>query len=294
VIVHALPIDPDIGWRAYQIGSNAAAGALIAGLAGTLAAPASAPFIASVLAQSSYGFSFTAYDPFSADPLVFVFAALLAWCFFTDRPWHAVALCVIGVFAKETVALIAGILALAAMLERRPNWQRWLLPVVISGAVLASFHLYSRVWLNWEIRSNPAAQMSHGSWLGLWWRNNPMIERKIYMVFATYGFAWVLALMGWRTAPRSWRALAIATIPAMLFLMVIQTPERALGNAFFVIIPLAVLFASRSPALGTLAIVLNGLITARAGTSSEWLPSAQWTLVPAAVATALLIAKARR
>jgi hypothetical protein len=294
MIVHALPIDRDRGWRAYQVISNGLAGTLVAALAGSLTAAATAPFIASVLVQTSYGFAFTAYDPYSADPLVFVFAALLAWCWYRDRPLPAVALCVVGVFVKETAALIAGILALAALLERRQNWRQWCLPVAVSGAVLASFHVYSRLFLNWQIGSNPAAQMSHGSWLGLWWRNNPLLERKAYMVFSTYGFAWVLALLGWRDAPRPWRMLAIATIPAMLFLLVIQTPERALGNAFFVVVPLAALFAWRSPALGTAAIAINALITAKAGTSSDWLPSAKWTLVPAAIASALLLMKARR
>jgi hypothetical protein len=244
-----------------------------------------------MVVQASYGFAFTAYDPYSAEPMVFVFAALLTWCWITNRPWHAAALCAIGVFAKETVALLAGVLALAAVIERPRNWRQWFVPVLAGGAVLAAFHIASRLWLNWQIESNPAAQLSHGSWLGLWWRNNPLIERKAYMVFATYGFAWIFAALGWRAAPRAWRALALATIPAMLFLLVIQTPERALGNAFFVVIPLAVLFASRSPALAAMALALNALITAKAGTSSPWLPSARWMLIPAAIAAIVVFAR---
>jgi hypothetical protein len=294
VIVHALPIDPDIAWRGYQIISTATAGTVIASLAGTLAQTGTAPFVASVVVQASYGFAFTAYDPYSAEPMVFVIAALLTWCWITNRPWHALALCVIGVFAKETVALLAGVLGLAALIERPPQWRRWLFPVVASGVLLASFHIASRLWLNWQIASNPAAQLSHGSWFGLWWRNNPLIERKAYMVFGTYGFAWIFAWMGWRLAPRPWRALAVATAPAMLFLMIIQTPERALGNAFFVLVPLAVVFASRSPALGSVALGLNAVITAKAGTSSAWLPSAKWTLIPAALAAAFFVVRARR
>ena len=292
--MHTSPLHPDAAWRAFQILSNTIAGTLLGTLAGTVAGTATAPFVASMVVQSSYGFAFTAYDPYSADPMVFVIAAVLTWCWITNRPWHALAICVIGVFAKETVALLAGVLALASLIERPPHWQRWLAPVMASGMVLAAFHIASRLWLNWDIRRNPAAQMSHGSWLGLWWRNNPFIERKAYMVFSTYGFAWVLALLGWRTASRPWRALALATIPAMLFLMVIQTPERALGNAFFVVIPLAVFFALRSPALAAIAFGLNALITAKAGTSSVYLPSAKWTLLPAAIAAALLIMRARR
>lgn len=293
-IVHRLPLDADTSWRAYQVGANAAAGTILAAAVATLSPAAPAAALASVMAQTSYGFAFTAYDPYAADPLVFVIAAVLAWCWATDRVRLAVAVSAVGIFAKETVALIAGAIAIAALIDRRPGWPRWLLPAASSAIVLAAFHAASRIWLDWEIASNPAAQLSHGSWLGLWWRNNPLIERKAYMVFSTYGFAWVLALAGWRTAPKPWRTLAIATMPAMLFLLVIQTPERALGNAFFIVVPLAALLASRSPALGVAAVLINGLITAKAGTSSEWLPSARWTLVPAAIITALLLVRAWR
>jgi len=290
-VVHQLPLDADTAWRTYQVLSNTAAGAVIAIVAGTLAPTPAAPFLASVMAQASYGFTFTAYDPYAADPMVFLIAALLIWCWVTNRPRHALVLAAVGIFAKETVALVAGALALAALIDRRPGWQRWLAPAIVSGALLAAFHIVSRLWLNWEIASNPAAQLSHGSWIGLWWRNNPFLDRKVYMLFATFGFGWLFAVPGWRMAPRSWRALAIGTMPPILLLMVAQTPERALGNVFFVVIPLAVLFAARAPALAGIAIGLNALVTAKAGTASIWLPSARWVLLPAAIAAGLLVVR---
>lgn len=294
LLVRALPVGSDTGWRIYQVTANAAAGAILATLTTT-------PAMTSVIIQTSYGFAFTAYDPYSADPLVFVFAALLIWCWLRDRVIVAVALAAIGIFAKETVALLAGTLAIASMVidgrpfdfaRRRPGWMRWLVPVAISGALLLAFHAVSRAWLGWQIQSNPAAQLEHGSWIGLWFRNNPSHIHKLYMLFSTFGVAWLLAALSWTDAPRHWRALALALIAPMLFLIVIQTPERALGNAFLVVAPLAALYASREPVVGWLAIVLNGLITAKAGSSSAWLPSARWLLVPAAVAAVLLIARA--
>lgn len=282
VLVRALPIDGDTAWRVYQVTANAAAGSILATLT-------SAPLLASLMVQSSYGFTFTAYDPYAADPLVFVFAALLTWCWVHDRWRLAIGVAALGVFAKETVALVAGAIAIAALIRRQP---RWLLPAVASGLVLGAFHLVSRTWLGWEIASNPAAQLSHGSWIGLWWRNNPFVERKIYMIFATFGFAWIFAALGWRIASAPWRALAIGTIPPMLLLMVAQTPERAISNAFYVVIPLAAVLAARAPVLVSgAAIGLNALVTAKAGTSSIWLPSAKWTLIPAAIAAAILIAR---
>lgn len=294
VVVHRLPLGAEASWRAYQIGSNAAAGSLIAAATASLTPALSAPLLASVLVQTSYGFTFTAYDPYAADPMVFLIAALLTWCWIHDRPWPALAMVAIGIFAKETVALLAGALALAAIVERRPGWQRWLLPALAGAAVLAMFHLVSRIWLNWEIASNPAAQLSHGSWIGLWWRNNPFIERKAYMIFATFGFGWLWAAMGWRLAPAAWRALALGTIPPLLLLIIAQTPERALGNAFFIAAPLAALYASRQPVIGSTAIALNALITAKAGTSSAWLPSVRWIGIPAAIVAIVLVARTGR
>ena len=107
------------------------------------------------------------------------------------------------------------------------------------------------------------------------------------MLFATFGFAWVFAALGWRMAPPRWRVLAPALVMPMLILIVIQTPDRAFGNVCFVVAPLAALYASRTPMLGSAAIALNALITAKAGTSSAWLPSARWTLLPAAIAAVI-------
>jgi hypothetical protein len=287
VLVRALPGDVDAGWRVYQVAANAAAGAILASLT-------AAPAVASVLIQTSYGFAFTAYDPYAADPLVFVFSALLVWCWLGDRVNLAIALAVVGVFAKETVALIAGVLAIAALIDRPPSPLgriRWLLPMAVSGAVLIAFHAFSRVWLGWQIESNPAAQLEHGSWIGLWFRNNPSHVNKLFMVFSVFGFAWLFAALAWTSAARRWRVLALAVIAPMLFLIVIQTPERALGNMFFVVAPLAATYAVRDPLTGWMAVGLNALITAKAGTSSVWLPSARWTLLPAAIAAVVLIVR---
>ena len=291
VLVSLLPFSSDASWRVYQVSANAAAGTLIALAATSLSSSAAVAPLASVAAQASYGFAFTAYDPYAADPLVFVFAGLLTWCWITDRVNVAILVGAIGVFAKETVALLTLCVAIAAVIERRAGWRRWLLPLATSGALLAAFHVASRVWLNWEIASNPAAQLSHGSWIGLWWRNNPFLERKLYMVFATFGCVWVLAVAAWRTAPAAWRALALGSVVPMMLLMVAQTPERAISNAFFVVVPLAASLAARWPALGALAIGLNALVTAKAGTSSSWLPSGRWVLIPAAIAAAIAITR---
>lgn len=285
-LVVRLPFGLDTNWRVVQITANAAAGTVLALAATSLSATTALPIFTSVIAQTSYGFAFTAYDPYSPDPVVFLIAALLSWCWIHDRWRWAIALAVAGVFIKETVALLCGALAIAALIK--PVRRSWVVPAAASGVTLAAFHLATRTFLDWDISRNPAAQLEQGSWLALWWRTNPFLERKIYMIFAVFGFTWLFAALAWPMAPRRWRVLAPALIVPIAILVVIQTPERALGNAFFVVAPLAALYASREPAIGSAAIVLNAAITAKAGTSSIWLPSARWTLLPAAIAAILL------
>ncbi len=77
-----------------------------------------AAVLASLMVQMSFGFAFTAYDPYSAEPLLFVFSALLTWCWLANRPLTALGLALVGVFVKETVALVSGAAALAAMVNR--------------------------------------------------------------------------------------------------------------------------------------------------------------------------------
>ena len=208
-LVHNLPVDPDTGWRAYQVLSNAAAGSVIATVAATLSAAPLVPLLASVMAQTSYGFTFTAYDPYAADPLVFLIAALLTWCWVHDRVWPALALSTIGIFAKETVALIAIAIALAAVIGRSA-----FAPVATRGfggsrmekvaatgvgqrraARGVSRHLARVVELGDRARILPRNwSTDRGSACG--GATIPSIERKVYMLFATFGFGWVFAGAG--------------------------------------------------------------------------------------------------
>jgi len=73
----------------------------------------------------------------------------------------------------------------------------------------------------------------------------------------------------------------------MLALVFVQTPERALGNAFFVVIPLAAAFLAQvPPTVAWAGAITSGLVTARIGLSSELLPSSTVLLPPAAAAAA--------
>jgi hypothetical protein len=291
VALDQIPLNPETRWRGLQWLAHTATGTVTA----IVVSPWASPYIASTVLQASYAFSFTAYDPYTPDPVVFLIAALILYCWVHDRPIAAALIAVAGVFAKETVALVASAPAIAVLLSDRQTRWRWWAGAALAWMVLLFFHWYMDMFYGWSISRNPAANFSGGSWLALWWRNNPSLIRKALMLFSPFGFAWVFAIAGYRIATPALRQLAIGALLPMAALIYVQTPERALANAFFVIVPLAAVFLSRvSPAAGWAAAITNGLVTAKIGLSTEWLPATSILLIPATLSAMWAFAASRR
>jgi len=291
MLLERVPVDPQLRWRAHQWLMHTGTGTIVS----IAAAPIASPFIAATVLQLSYPFAFTAYDPFTADPMVFAIAALTLYLWVSDRSLAFAAIAALGVFVKETVALLASATAIAALLSGRPWRWRWWMPAAAAWLLLLAFHWYMDTYYGWGIAKNPAADFAGGSWLALWWRNNPSLTRKALMLFAPFGFGWVFAALGYRYATAPFRQLALGAALPIAALVYVQTPERALGNAFFVVVPLAAAFLSRArPAAAWCAAITNGLVTAKIGLSTTWLPSSSILILPAALAAAWAIASARR
>jgi hypothetical protein len=291
MLLDRIPADPELRWRAHQWLAHTATGTIVS----IAVTPIGSPLLAAVMLQLSYPFAFTAYDPYTADPMVFVIAALTLYLWIADRAVVFTLIAVVGIFVKETVALFASAAAIASLLAARSVRWRWWVPAITAWVVLLSFHWYMDTYYGWGISKNPAANFSGGSWLALWWRNNPSLPRKALMLFSPFGFAWLFAPLGFRLATPAVRQLAIGALLPMAMLIYVQTPERALGNAFFVVVPLATAFLSIvSPPAAWAAAITNGLVTAKIGLSTPWLPSSSILLIPAALSAIWAIASMRR
>jgi hypothetical protein len=145
-------------------------------------------------------------------------------------------------------------------------------------------------YFGWSASGSAAAQWAEGAWLAIWWENNPFIIRKLYLLFAPFGFAWLFAVLGYRAADARLRSLARGVVVPFLALCYVQTPERALSNTFFIVVPLAAIYLSKGPAaLTMLAAIANALVTAKVGTSSEWLPSSGLMMIPATLLAATVV-----
>jgi hypothetical protein len=283
VLLEFAPIDAEPRWRAYQVLAHTATGTIVA----TAVAPIASPLITSFLLQTSYAFTYTAYDPFSADPFVFLIAALTLYLWLLDRVLAMTLMVSVSVFAKETVALIASVPAIAVMISDRTQRWRWFVPAVLAWSVLLYFHWYMDTYAGWSIRANASSNFSTGSWFAVWWRGNPSMTGKALLLFAPFGFGWLFAVPGYRLTTPALRALALGAVLPIAGLAYVQTPERALGNAFFVIVPLASAFLSRlPPAAAWAAAITNGLMTAKIGLSTALLPSSSMLFIPASVAAA--------
>jgi hypothetical protein len=219
-----------------------------------------------------------------------VFAAAIAWCWIADRWNIALWLGLIGIFAKETVVLVSASCLLAALARDRPSWSRWAISGVVVGVTLIAFRWVMDTYFGWSVTANPAANFAGGSWFAIWWANNPFLIRKLFLLFAPFGFAWIFAALGYRFATTSLRHLALGTIVPFLALCYVQTPERALANAFFIVVPLAAVYMSRAPLpLAISAALANGALTAKVGSSTGWLPSSSVLMFPALTLAIALI-----
>jgi len=282
-----------VRWRAFAVGANVVAGVLLAGL--SVAAARARPWVTGLVAcvayQMSFGAAFAVFDPFTPDAAVYAVAALFALLWWFDRPWLAMSVSLVGIFAKETVALVISAAALAACLLPRARRQPWLLAALVTWMVLGAFHGVMDARFGWSEQGSASADLLGGAWLGRWLADPTLTaSSRLLYLFIPFGFAWLYAALGLASAPPRLRSLALASIPFTVALVYVQTPERALATASYVVIPLTALYLGRMPWLLALAAALsNGLLTLRVALSTTWLPPIPYLLILAGSVAAVTI-----
>jgi hypothetical protein len=285
-VLARLPVEREAGWRAVQVIGNTAAGLLIGIVCWQITGAIISPFLAAVLSQLSFGFAHTAWDPYSPDPILFAVGGLVTLLWLKNKPLAVLPLSVIGVFVKETTAVYAIAVALAAIAGRRPNWRTWMLQAVAACGVLFGFHLIMDHFNGWSA-GDVRDWLGEGGWLAIW-VDRLGAKLALFYVFAPFGLGWLWAAAGYLQADRRLRTLTLGIIVPVAALCYVETVERGLGLAFVVVVPLAVTWLVRVPSwLAVLATLSNGLVTARIGLgSTALLPPAKVVLPLAAIVTA--------
>lgn len=120
--------------------------------------------------------------------------------------------------------------------------------------------------------------------------NSP--STQAFLVFSVFAASWIFAVVGLRRAHHDLRALAIGAAVPFLALVYVQNPERALGNLFFIVIPLAVRTLAGVPFwLAAMAATTSTVLSVRTATMNDWLPSAKYTVPVATLVGALVLWK---
>jgi len=343
-----IPLPPPVRWRAFAVTANAATGVLLSAVAVSVGAGIQGALIAAILFQTSFGATFAVFDPFTPDPAVFLAAALITLAWVRNWPVLALTVGVVGVLAKETVALVLTAAAIAAWLDQRrgeaistglatrvfallqtdrglagtpsPHGgpvdsdsvspgkrfdvfapsprptraaRQWLLAVGTTWLVVLGFHLAMDYFAGWSEAGSGSADLAGGAWLGRWLADPTLTPAaRLLYVFIPFGFGWLFALCGVAHAPRRLKYLALGALIVLPWLIYVQTAERALATAAFVVVPLAAIFLARiTPALAIAAALTNALLTARVGLSTAWLPPLPYLIALAAIVAALAIVR---
>jgi len=291
-LLENVPVSSVVSWRALAFGTNVLTGLVLARIAMLCGAEAGGVLIVSILFQTSFGATFAVFDPFTPDAVVYLVASLVALCWVRGWPVRALLIGLVGVFAKETVALVMSVPALAVCLSGRPRRRyAWISAAVATWLGLLGFHAVMDLFEGWSERGSASADLLGGAFLARWLSDATLnSSARLLYIFIPFGFAWLYAALGLRHAPERLRVLAFAAVVLLPGLVYVQTVERALATASFVVVPLAALFLARSPILlGLAAALTNGLLTARVGLSTAWLPPVPYLLILAGTLAAVTI-----
>jgi hypothetical protein len=215
------------------------------------------------------------------DPLAWVFVAAIWLATVQKRWWLAAALGVLGVLAKEVVAIAALSAAAAAWLPSR-GWRGVLLPSAIAVPALATVVALTLIV--------PGSGTDAVAYLVKWVADGlgslgPL--RVVYLVFASYGALWLLVPRGFSLLPAHLRRATLVFLCAAAALPAIGSPERMEELIFPAMVACAVMaLRDRSAGFAFAFALANLLFVIRVGGDAQIPGAAAWLGLGVAVALA--------
>jgi hypothetical protein len=202
------------------------------------------------------------------DPLAWVFVAGIWLATIRRNWWLAALLGVVGVVAKEVVAL-AAVSAAAAFWDQRKPW----IAVGVAGPAIGVVLLLTVLV--------PGSGTDAGAYLGDWVRKGLFsngVGRAVFLLFASYGALWLLLPRAWPSFPPHLRRAAAVFFIAAPLLPLVGSPER-MEEAIFPAVITAALLATRTSRLALVWVVAIGgvLFAARIGGSARIPSVLAWT-----------------
>jgi hypothetical protein len=279
-------------WKAYAVLMNAAAAIAIGRLTLLLGLSSRAATIAVWISALGTVPLFTLFDPFTADPLMFLAGPLLTAELIAGRRGRAGWLGAVGVLAKEFAAAPLWIFTLWNVLLRRWSaaWRGFVIAVAVT-LVFVTLHLALMTAFNYSYGNSASADLLGGSFL-VHWLSLLTPRTAVAVTVGELGALLLLAPAGFVRAGRELRYLALAAIPATVALSYVQQPDRALWNFHFIVVPLAALILQALPDRWCAAFIAAfALANLRIGAQLKFLPPAGFGLAASAVIAAAAIAR---
>ena len=270
------PGESAVKWKAYAVLANTAAAVGVFLFSVRLGLTSHAAVMAAALSLLGFGSLYTLHDSFTADPLMFAVAPLVALLAVELRFVAAAVLASVGVLAKEFAAAPLYVFTLVSLLERRRD---------VAARALAAANAALITWLvlqltlmlrfNYSYADNPSTQLMSGGYLAVWFANQTPASAASAIV-NEFGVLWLLAPIGMIIAPPHLRHWAWAALPVAMLFAYVQQPDRALWNFHFLVTPLAAVILDRTHrglAWGTIA--LFAVANLRVGAQLPFVPAAR-------------------
>jgi hypothetical protein len=269
---------------------QALAGVAMWHLAARLSGSNRMAFVATLWYWTSWNPIFVFTDPLLiTDPVQAFWSLATLYLLLTERHRLALAMLVCGAAVKETVPLVAfiysGYVLLTAASPRRRLARLAVLTVVPTATWLAlRLFLHSRYGYS---VTNDLVYGPQTYLFGIWLQGRSPHLAALYF-FGSFGAGWVLGAAGLAFSNREQRAIAAASVPAMLLLSLYQTPDRALASFPYAVLIPAAMFLVRLPRpLAAAVLIANAAFTMRMIAAPTWLPRINGLL---AVLFALVVA----
>jgi Tol biopolymer transport system component len=219
------------------------------------------------------------------DPLLITDPVQAFWSFtalyllFDRRYATAFLMLVAGATVKESLLLVPSIYAACTLLSgdrERPSIAA--LAALAAAPIVAwvGFRFLLHRYFDYVV-SEDVAYVRQTYFFGVWLKNLAPWPANLRLaalyIFGSFGAAWVFAVFGLAWSDRRQRALTAASIPAMVVLLLLQVPDRALASFPYAILIPAAIFTARLPApLAAIVLLLNLAFTIRMNASVAWLP----------------------
>jgi hypothetical protein len=289
--LEALPGPSLPRWRAYAVVANAVAAVAAGRLAVAFGLSTHAAVLTLWLSAMAAGSMGTVHHPYNADPFVLMLAPVITLWLMSGRPRAAGALAAIGIFAKEFAAAPHVIVAGAAGLRR--DWAAFGRGLAQAAGIIGLWvclQLALTLVFGYSYNQNPSSRLWEGGYLVLWLRHMS-VASALFAVFTAYGALYLAMPLGFRLAPPKLKHLVLAAIPAAAAFVYVATPERAIGNFYYLVVPLAAMVLASLPVAATAVFVACfAAANLRIGAQIPGVPASRFALMASsAIAVAAVV-----